>query len=342
MASYRKYKGRWTVTIRIPEDYPHPTAGKSISETFVQKERARDWANRTADAIKLGLWRDPRLTDAKRHEDLPLRKALERYRDVSKRKKSAEQEEYRISAWLKHPLADKPLSQIRAPDIAAYRDERLDAGKAASTIRNEVNLISHLYEVAIADWGYEGLVNPVKALRARKGAMPKLPPGRERRLKPAEEKALREAMADDPEMLAIFEIAIETGMRRGEILELRRSWRDGDVISIPDSKSGEPRSVILSKTACDTLDALPARLDGKLFGYSEYRQEWKWTKARTAAKVKDFHFHDLRHEALSRMSARGANIKVMMRQSGHKTPSMLMRYLNPTADEVRQALYGDK
>jgi integrase len=56
------------------------------------------------------------------------------------------------------------------------------------------------------------------------------------------------------------------------------------------------------------------------------------------ANIEDFHFHDLRHEALSRMAAAHMPPAFMMRQSGHKTLAMLARYVNPTDDDIRAAI----
>ncbi|MEP3046828.1 MAG: tyrosine-type recombinase/integrase [Roseibium sp.] len=70
--------------------------------------------------------------------------------------------------------------------------------------------------------------------------------------------------------------------------------------------------------------------------------EYRWRIARNAAKVTSFKLHDLRHEALNRMAAPDMDLKTMMFQSGHKTASSLLRYLNPTKEEPRRKLLGSK
>src|SRR5690606_20735157 len=98
------------------------------------------------------------------------------------------------------------------------------------------------------------LENPVEILRQRKNSLPKPAPGRERRLEGDEERRLMEAIEkghDSQEMKAIIIIALETGMRLGETLGAKRAWLKGDVLSLPDTKNGTSRDVILSPKALD-------------------------------------------------------------------------------------------
>jgi hypothetical protein len=74
-------------------------------------------------------------------------------------------------------LAYRPLNSLRGADLAAYRDARLTAGVGGNTVRLELALPSHMFEVARREWNMEDLVNPVKAIRK-----PKVPRGRARRL----------------------------------------------------------------------------------------------------------------------------------------------------------------
>ncbi|WP_415195468.1 tyrosine-type recombinase/integrase [Rhodopseudomonas sp.] len=90
----------------------------------------------------------------------------------------------------------------------------------------------------------------------------------------------------------------------------------------------------------DLTDREPA--DSKVFRFSSWVAENAWrNEIRITAQCPDLRIHDLRHEALSRMSARGADLKTLMRQSGHKTVAVLMRYLNPTPAEQRSRLFPD-
>ena len=343
MASFRKYRGKTTATVRIPRDYGKAVKSYSISETFSQKTKARDWARRVEDSIKLGLCEDPRLVDVIQKNTIPtLSEALSRYlRDVVPTKKGEKQEAQRVNKWLEHQLSQRLLDQITPADIAAYRDERLRQKKSPSTVRNEIGIISALFEVARHEWLYD-VENPVRKLRQRKNSLPRLPPGRERTLRDGEEQAILEALKAGPhglQMYVITVLAIETGMRQGELLSLRRDWFEGpDIVQIPDTKNGTSRRVILSDRAVEAIKMLPPTITQRIFSIDTNAVVNSWKRARKMADADGLRFHDLRHEALTRMANAGVSIKVMMRQSGHSTPAMLMRYINPSDDEVRDQM----
>ena len=131
----------------------------------------------------------------------------------------------------------------------------------------------------------------------------------------------------------MIEFAIETGMRRSEILKLR--WCDVDLengfASLYDTKNGEDRRVPLTKTSRNILSALQHR-DGKIFPISADCVRQAWERTRQKANIKDLRFHDLRHEAVSRLFEMGMSVAEVALISGHKDVKQLFRYthLNPT------------
>ncbi len=78
------------------------------------------------------------------------------------------------------PLSKRFLASIQGKDIAGYRDSRLK-DVAPNTVRHELAVLSHVFTIAVKEWGMTGLVNPVRQIR-----VPKSPPGRDRRLKQGE------------------------------------------------------------------------------------------------------------------------------------------------------------
>ncbi len=350
MASYRKHKGRWTATVRIPSDFTGPVAKKSLSETFRTKTDATVWVRDVESRIKLGTWKDPRLEErmsSGRWEDRPLRETIARFRKiVTPSKKGAKQETTLLLRWERHPLAERPMRTISRSDIAAYRDERLEQQKAPQTIRNEINTLSAVFQYAKYDWGYE-LENPVKELTQRKGALPKARKGRDRRLIGNEQERLEAALLageDGENMLALWRLLLDTGMRLSEVLSLDvECVRNGDrSLVLTSTKNGDDREVLVSDEAwTELLDHVSGLDDAEpLINLHVDAVEYRWRTARAFAKVTNFRLHDLRHEALSRMAARDVDLKTMMLQSGHKTPAMLLRYLNPTTEERRRKLFG--
>ena len=164
-----------------------------------------------------------------------LGEALERYlAEVTPLKKGAKQERVRIRAWLRDPLARRALASIRSMEIAAWRNERVAAGKAPTTVRNALTIISQIFQVAGTEWGMQGLQNPVRGVR-----MPRSRPARERRLEPGEEEKVLAGCdaAGQPVLRPIVIWALETAMRQGEILSLEARCIRGNVAYLRDTKT---------------------------------------------------------------------------------------------------------
>lgn len=351
--AFRPHKGKWTATVKIDPAFKGPTAAKSISETFSKKRDAQRWADDTASAIRLGTWADPRLevkAVAGRWEDRPLRDTIERYRlAVTPQKKGAKQEATLLLRWEKHPLAERPMKLVTRADMATHRDQRQLEKKAPSTIKNELNTLSAVFTYAKTDWAYE-VINPVDELRARRGAMPASRKPRDRRLQSGEQERLERALAtglDGDQMLPLWRLLLDTGMRLSEALGLDAgaALRGDRSLELEETKNGEDRTVLLSDEAWAELCLHVRGLDEDepLFGtLTVDLVEYRYRVACAVAKVKGFRIHDLRHEAISRMFARDVDIKTVMLQSGHRTPTMLLRYLNPTVEERRRKLFGTR
>ena len=308
----RRGDNKWRVQVRrngLPPQY----------KTFETHADARRWAERLEGRIASDDFVD--LTEAKR---TTLGEALERYlAEVTPGKKGAKQETNRIKAWLRDSLADRPLASIRSMDISAWRNERTQAGKAPTTIKNALTIISQVYQLAATEWGMEGLRNPVRGVK-----MPRGRPARERRLEPGEEERLLKACAASGNiwLQPVAMWAIETAMRQGEILGLARRYIRGSVAYLPDTKTDRPRSVPLSSRALSILQDVPTAIGGVVFPITQDSLEYYWRKACGAAGIEDLHFHDLRHEATSRLFERGLDAMEVMAITGHSTTEMLRRY----------------
>ncbi|MBI4791852.1 MAG: tyrosine-type recombinase/integrase, partial [Deltaproteobacteria bacterium] len=189
-------------------------------QTFETKKDAEDWAREIESEMRRGVF-----ICRKEVETTTLAEALDRYaREITVHKKGARQELLRIEAWKRRPLAQRFLATLRGQDFAKYRDERLAAGKSASTTRHELAIISHMFTIAQKEWGMEVLNNPVQAIRlpsAWQGA-------RDRRLQGDEEERLLAACGTSKNIALkdIVIVAIETAMRLGELLSLR--WSEID------------------------------------------------------------------------------------------------------------------
>lgn len=314
---------QWRARVRR-KGYPDAAA------TFTSREDAEAWARAAESEMDRGVY-----VSMREAERTTLREAFERYlREITPEKKGARGEKQRIRQWLRHPLADRPLASIRGVDLATYRDERLKV-VGASTVRNELVPLSHLYTVARKDWGMEGLVNPVANIRR-----PQLPRGRDRRLMPGEEEALL-SHASYPVREAII-LAIETAMRAGEIRSLRWEYVNltTRIAVLVDTKNGDQRRVPLSTRAAETLRSMPRTLTGRVFPLwpSSSAMSHGFRLVVQHAGIENLRFHDLRHEATSRLFELGLGIAEVSAITGHKTMAMLSRYTHLRAEDLVRKL----
>lgn len=319
----QRANGTWRTKIR-KKGYP------SLSASFDTKAEAQRWASEIE-----GDMSRKRFVDTREAEATTVAEALKRYAsEVSAQKKGARQELTRIKTWSDGKYGAKSLAELRSSDLAEYRDARLAEGMSTNTVRLSLALISHLYTVAIKDWGIEGLSNPVAKLRMPKGS-------RERDRRPTSSEltdVLKAAAAIHNEMPVVIEIAIETAMRRSELLTLRREHIKGKHALLEDTKNGSRRLVPLSLRARALLESLPARIDGSVFSLAPHSVSQYFLRACRAAKVEDLHFHDMRHEGTSRLFEKGLSIMEVASITGHKTMSMLKRYTHLCPDALADKL----
>jgi integrase len=177
--------------------------------------------------------------------------------------------------------------------------------------------------------------------------MPKPGKPRQRRLEAGEEEALLAACkASGAHYLHSFVVlAIETAMRFSELAGVFRANVNFEkrTIYLPDTKNGEPRTVPLSIRALNAIHALPSSINGRLFGvksgsirsaYLIAVQNAQATRSDSVTFLQGLRFHDLRHEAVTRLFEKGLNPIEVGMVSGHKTLSMLQRYTHLRSEEL--------
>lgn len=357
MATFeQRESGWWQAKIRRKGHKP-----KSCS--FEKKIDAEAWARDVENKMDRGIF-----VDREEAETTTLRTALERYqREVTPQKKGADQEKYRIKALLASPLSSKTLAGIKGSDLAAYRDSEAARGLAASTVMKSLALLSHLFETARKEWSIE-VDNPVKKI-----AKPKIQNARTRRLEADEWRYLCAAL-DDPgdatkadagdrrneQTPKITRWAVETAMRQGEILAL--DWQHVDLqkrtAHLPDTKNGTSRTVPLSSAAVALLtpgEGVARLRRGKVFPTTASALKQSFSRAVARGRrlylaeckkagiepensfLVDLTFHDLRHEATSRLAEK-LQMHELMRVTGHKDTRMLARYYHPRAEDLAKKL----
>ena len=326
MASVRARRDRDGIVIGwqcqvIRKGFPQQT------RTFRSKAEAAAWATIVESEMTRGVWQD-----RSEAEQTTLAEALGRYgREISSLKKSGRIELYRIGTIKADSIGNLPLAKIRGADVAAYRDSRLSLGLSENSVRLELALLSNLFTVATKEWRMESLTNPVLAVRKPATSRP-----RDRQLVGDEESRLLASCADWLRPMVI--LALETGMSKGEILMLQ--WENIDlarrVALLPDTKNGTARHVPLSSRAGDVLKRLPRNISGKVFTRLDVSHAF--IAATQKAKIEGLHFHDLRHEATSRLFEKGLNPMQVAAITGHKTLQMLKRYTHLQAEDLAKLL----
>lgn len=312
MASIRKRNGLWQAQVRSRK------LG-STSKSFHKKSHAVAWAKIQEAMMQTGEWK-PKNKRYSTIEDL-----IQTYlKKVTPHKRGAEPEARRLNRLLHETsLMQIRLDEAQPHHFASYRDKRIVDGNRAC--QYDLVLLRAAWNTARIEWGWNLGDNPLSLIR-----FPKNNPPRERRLKPGEYERLLSAAAESKVwyLWPMIEIAIETCMRRGEILHL--NWEHIDfnknVVLLPNTKNGRPRWVPLSQKVTEILKGLNQH-DKLVFPVTDVAVRQAWDRLRRRANITDLTFHDLRHEAISRMFESGLSIPEVMRISGHRTASQLFRYI---------------
>jgi integrase len=255
---------------------------------------------------------------------------IERYvQQVTLKTRSMREDTYRLRALARHPIASLSMVALTPIKVSEYRDERLKAISPASVIR-ELSYFSSIINHARREWGIN-IVNPIPMVKK-----PPSPQGRNRILTNEELSRLYAALTPRVKnanhwILPLTKFALATAMRRGEILGLR--WEHIDLQKrtafIPMTKNGQSRLVPLAPSAIEILANLPRNFNGQVFPVNGPMLSAAIDRARIKADLGDWHFHDLRHMAITRLAEKLPNLIELSAVSGHRNLAMLKRYYHP-------------
>jgi len=319
MASIIKRNDKWFVRVR---KHGQP----SQSKTFNIKKDAQKWAVMVERELDQGL---VGCVD----KSVTLGGLLKRYlKEVTPHKKSCDKETWRIKALLKRSISGVSLSNLNSTIISSYKYSRLADG--SRTTRYDLALIRHCLEFTRLEWGYYLPTNPVDLV-----SKPKLNKPRDRRVGKEDIDTIMHALKHTKVtyLKPLILIAIETGLRQGELVKLM--WSDVDLdsrlLKVRDTKNGEDRVVPLSNKSLSIFQSLP-RLGTTVFNATHSSLQNAWKRLIKRSGLIDLHFHDLRHEAISRFIERGLTIPEAASISGHKTQSMLLRYAHPDLSHIKK------
>lgn len=311
-----------------------------VHRTFSRKTDAEVEAAEIERQIKRGTY-----SSVSESQKVTVGEMLGRYR------KQIERDPAKVRAgrlnhldWFDAQAGKYALSALTPAMIVKLRDrladEERESGKRRSpaTVNRYLATLSDCLTLAVSEWNYLP-ESPMRKVRRKPE-----PKGRVRFLSDEERDALLNACRDSgtPELYSLVMLALATGMRQSEILDLtwdrldlKRGW-----ITLGNTINQSRRGVPLVGPALEILRQLDKvrRIDGRLFpprsGQHLGYLRGPWAKALKDAGIKNFRFHDLRHSAASYMAMSGMSLLEIANQLGHKTLAMVQRYSH-LADDHR-------
>ena len=262
-----------------------------------------------------------RFLDVKKSSRCTFEDAAEKYFEWSRANKRSWERDQRALKVLSKSFGGKRLDAIAVLDVESFKTSRRSQVGPAS-VNRELACLKAMFNKAIR-WDLAA-VNPVcKVSFFREN--------NERLRYLTHEEFTRLYEASNAVLRPIVVIAVNTGMRKGELLNLR--WQDvkflSKLIYVRDSKSGEGRQIPMNDSVLVTLSALPQRGE-YVFTHTDGRKvtsfRTAFERARRVAEIEDFRFHDLRHTFASHLVQSGVDLYTVKELLGHKTLRMTMRY----------------
>lgn len=339
MATFQKRKHSWRVQVR--------RKGEALSATFDTRAEAEAWAITTeakiltGDSVKSAVQDSVPVVGGKPAKDVFMRYANE----ISPGKRGGRWEEIRIKMIIRHSkLFDRPITAITGPDMADWRDRRLRK-VSSSTVNRELCLISSIFTHAMKEWRVGLTFNPCSLI-----TKPRKPRPRTQRVTVTDRTAIIAQLGWDgasaPKTPAqwvgfAFYLALETAMRKGEILSLR--WADIDFEAryahLDITKNGDERDVPLSKVALSLLRIPNNRNPSSpVIPLRSGHFDQLFRNAKIEAGLAHIRFHDSRREAATTMAPKLSNVLELAAITGHKSLSMLQVYYKPKPADLAARL----
>lgn len=322
-------KTRFQVIIRR-KGYPTQTA------TFLRKTDAKKWEQDIESAIRDG--RHFKTSKAKKHT---LKEMIDRYltqQTVSKCKRAQLE-------WWKKSLGSYLIADVSPSLISERRDELLRTPTARGSLRCPATVcrylaaLSHVFTIGIKEFDWVE-INPVRNV-----TKPKEPPGRVRFLNDQERTSLLDACrkSSSPYLYCVVVLALSTGMRQGEIMNLK--WSNIDLfrkqIFLEKTKNGTRRTVPIVRFAHELLRNLynsRSKATDLLFPGKNINKPIElrkpWLNALKEAQIENFRFHDLRHTAASYLAMNGASLVEIGTLLGHLHIEVTRRYSHLSEQHV--------
>jgi site-specific recombinase XerD len=322
---------------------------------FDARTRRRYRERKTTHRLDLAReWRQSRKTDALRGEirrkkdrhgaisfDRYANEYMEKWSAVEKRASTQKREWDVLRVHLKPFMGKKLLSEITRRDVEQYTATRKGEGASPFTVNRELCLIKNMLRKAV-DWEYleASPAAGVRQMRAEAREFHFL----------SEEEMDRFIEAAPAYLKALFVVALNTGLRRGELFRL--AWEDVDFeqgfITVRQTKNYEPRYVPMNALVRQALQGHPRRIvQGKVCPLvfsnedgTEYQNIDKGFRAtlRRAGVTKHFRIHDMRHTFASHLTMKGVDLRTVAKLLGHRDIKQTMRYAHLAPEHLQAAV----
>lgn len=317
--------------------------GKRISATRDTEKECQQWA-----MLKLLEFKTEDKSAIKQEKShYPFSALMKKYwEEVGQYKKSSRTINISINHFIKNfpNIGEMSIHNITPQILTSWRNERL-AQVSPGTVLKDISLFSAIFTYAQKELF---LVENNPFFLVSKPAQPK---SRRRRISEDEIEKILKAhnyeigqvpLTMEQYIAWAFLFAIETTMRQGEILDIERCNIHKDYIHLPDTKNGDSRDVPLTENAKQLLMLIPNNGSKKLLDIQQSSLQNMFGDRIKKLKIHDLHFHDTRHEGISRMvNLRKVPVEVLMKITGHKSPKILINiYYNPTVSEIGEMLNG--
>lgn len=325
MASIQKRGDTWRVLIRIK--------GVTESKTFQRKGEATAWAASREAELRSG--------ESGAIPNKTLSDLIDRYeREVSVKKAGHMWEVRRFSVFKQDTITTKRIAVLNQQDFAEWRDRRL-ATVSPATLLRDWGLMSAVLTVAVTEWRWLHR-HPMKGV-----ALPPEPEHRDRLVADSELERIKFAANYHDGKLetmtmrvcAAFMFSIETALRAGEVVALQKEdlFTDERFLKVRRGKTqAARRDVPLSSKALAILKQLP--MEKSVFDISSSATlDSLFRKLKTKALVEDLHYHDSRHQAITKLSKK-LDVLALARAVGHRDLRMLMVYYNESAAQLASRL----
>jgi len=338
-------------------DYFDPT-GKRIRKSFSKKKDAAAELGKRVSLIAEG-----RYLDVKRDYATTLKELIEKYEENYKNQAVFKTfKKYCIKNFKEHFGEDNRLSNIKYVDIETYRNHlrnnkltKHGTIRKEATVNREISCLRHMFTKAV-EWEMME-INPFE-----KGKCLIMKENNKRLRYLDEDEITRLLNACHPYLKDIVQCALNTGMRRGEILSLKWEQIRNGFIYLQKTKTKESREIPINNVLQGVFNRLrkakkPSAkvigLNGKpvknqpikdgehVFLYNgKHISEIKrsFNGALTKAAILNFHFHDLRHTFASHLIMKGASLKEVQEILGHKTMTMTLRYAHLSQESKKKAV----